>query len=95
MKSFSRVHVLHKTWNEAVSRGGRAATAKNCTKKRAAGAKVLPIEGLKPSVELFETNQTWWVKFMKGLTSGSVKFIWMSLGRLLQNRDYGAGLQTD
>ena len=48
-----------------------------------------------------ETNQTWWVKFMKSLTSGSVKIVWMSLGgptrciRLLQNRDYGAGLQAD
>ena len=28
-----------------------------------------------------ETNETYWVKFMKRSTSGSVKFIWMSLDR--------------
>ena len=43
IKSFSRVHVLHKTWNKAVLRGGRAATAKKWTKKRAASAELLPI----------------------------------------------------
>ena len=42
MKSFFRVHVLHKK-GKAVSRGGRVATAKKCTKKRAAIAKLLPI----------------------------------------------------
>ena len=37
-----------------------------------------------PIVELFTshgTNYTWWGKFMKSSTSGSLKFVWMSLDR--------------
>ena len=52
IKSFSRVHVLLKTGNKAVSRGGRAATAKKCTKN------VLPVQSCcslrpRPNEELF------------------------------------------
>ena len=36
------VHVFNKTWNQALSRCSRAATAKKCTKKH--GAKLLPCQ---------------------------------------------------
>ena len=42
--SFSRFHVLHKTWDynfKAVSRRSRETTARECTKKRDASAKML------------------------------------------------------
>ena len=40
-KSLSCVHVLDKTWNEALSRCSRAATAKKCSKKGDERAKLL------------------------------------------------------
>ena len=40
-KSLSCVPVLDKTWNEALSRCSRATTAKKCTKKHDARAKLL------------------------------------------------------
>ena len=40
-KSSSCVHVLQKTWNQGVPRRSRAVTAKKCTKKRGARAKLL------------------------------------------------------
>ena len=70
-------------------------------KKRAASAELLQSKAEAKRGTFHETNQTWWVKFKKSFTPGSVKFVWMSLGRptrsirLLQNRDYVAGLQAD
>ena len=70
-------------------------------KKRAASAELLQSKAEAKRGTFHETNQTWWVKFKKSLTSGSVKFVWRNLGRptrsirLLQNSDYGAGLQGD
>ena len=73
IKSFCRVHVLLKTWNKAVSRGGRAATAKKCTKKRAPSAELLQSKAEAKRGTFHETNQTWWVKFMESATE-----VWVS-----------------
>ena len=53
MKSVFRVHVLHKTWSKAVSRSGRAATAKKCTKKTCCQCTVVANLRPRPNVGLF------------------------------------------
>ena len=80
-KSLSCVHLLHKTWNKALSRRSRAVTAKKCTITRDARAKLLfclfkPIAFL--TIWLTPPSTLLKLPYMHGLPTlhGLYAFIW-------------------